>query len=149
MKFKSKFINFHSRNPFQNVVWKMAAIMSRRPCVNSLRPSIAYMRQLANYRWFAYGLWPDWRRAIILTSAGILLIGPLGTNFNEILIGIYKFSFKNAFQNIVWKLAAFLSRPQGANNIIYLQHRPSSDVFVRHGMFCKIYIYIRNIAVLK
>ena len=29
---------------------------------------------------------PDRRQAIIWTNAGILLIGPLGTNFNEILI---------------------------------------------------------------
>ena len=34
------------------------------------------------------------RQAIIWTSAGILLIGPLGTNFSEILIGIQTFSFK-------------------------------------------------------
>ena len=40
------------------------------------------------------GLSPSWRQAIIWTNAGILLIGPLGTNFSEILIEIYKFSFK-------------------------------------------------------
>ena len=34
------------------------------------------------------------RQAIIWTNAGILLIGPLGTNFIEILIGIQTFSFK-------------------------------------------------------
>ena len=33
-------------------------------------------------------------QAITWTNAGILLIGPLGTNFNEILIEIYTFSFK-------------------------------------------------------
>ena len=32
------------------------------------------------------GLPPGRRQAIICTNAGILLIGPLGTNFNEILI---------------------------------------------------------------
>ena len=37
---------------------------------------------------------PAWRQAIIWTNAGILLIGPLGTNFSEILIGIQTFSFK-------------------------------------------------------
>ena len=37
---------------------------------------------------------PDWRQAIIWTNAGILLIGPLGTNFSEILIAILTFSFK-------------------------------------------------------
>ena len=34
------------------------------------------------------------RQAIIGTSAGILLIGPLRTNFREILIEIHTFSFK-------------------------------------------------------
>ena len=40
------------------------------------------------------GLSPGRRQAIIWISAGILLIGPLGTNFSEILIGIHTFSFK-------------------------------------------------------
>ena len=37
---------------------------------------------------------PCQRQSIIWTNAGILLIGPLGTNFSEILIKIYTFSFK-------------------------------------------------------
>ena len=39
---------------------------------------------------------PDWHHAIIWTSAGISLIGPLGENFSEILfaITIYTFSVK-------------------------------------------------------
>ena len=40
------------------------------------------------------GLSPDRRQAIIWTSAGILLIGPLSTNLNEILIEIHTYSFK-------------------------------------------------------
>ena len=40
------------------------------------------------------GLSPDRRQAIIWTNVGILLIGPLGTNFSEILIEIQKFSYK-------------------------------------------------------
>ena len=40
------------------------------------------------------GLSPGRRQAIIWTNAWILLIWPLGTNFNEILIGIKTFSFK-------------------------------------------------------
>ena len=40
------------------------------------------------------GLSPDRRQAIIWTNAGLLLIGPLGTNFTEILIKILEFSFK-------------------------------------------------------
>ena len=40
------------------------------------------------------GLSPGRRQAIIWTNAGILLIGPLGTNFREILIEIQTFSLK-------------------------------------------------------
>ena len=40
------------------------------------------------------GLSPDRRQAIIWTNDGLLLIGPLGTNFSEILIEILIFSFK-------------------------------------------------------
>ena len=40
------------------------------------------------------GLSPGRRHAIIWTIVGILLIGPLGTNFSEILLEIYIFSFK-------------------------------------------------------
>ena len=40
------------------------------------------------------GLSPGRRQAIIWTNAGILLIGPLGTNFSEILIAIQTFSLK-------------------------------------------------------
>ena len=41
------------------------------------------------------GLSPDRRQAIIWTNAGILLIGTLGTNFNEISFEIHIFPFKN------------------------------------------------------
>ena len=40
------------------------------------------------------GLSPGRRQAIIWTSAGIMLIGPLRTNFSEILIEIITFSCK-------------------------------------------------------
>ena len=39
------------------------------------------------------GLSPSRRQSIIWTNAGILLIGPLATNFSEILIEIWAFSF--------------------------------------------------------
>ena len=39
------------------------------------------------------GLAPTRRQAIIWTNDGILLIGPLGTNFSEILSKIHTFSF--------------------------------------------------------
>ena len=57
--------------------------------VNSLRPS-SNLAIIGSDN----GLSPDRRQAIIWTNAGILLIGPLGTNFSEILIEILKVSFK-------------------------------------------------------
>ena len=40
------------------------------------------------------GLSPGRRQAIIQSNAVISLIGPLGTNFSDILIGIQTFPFK-------------------------------------------------------
>ena len=40
------------------------------------------------------GLSPGRRQAIIWTNAGILLVGPLGTNVNEISIELHTFLFK-------------------------------------------------------
>ena len=54
------------------------------------------------------GLSPGRRQAIIWTSAGILLIGPKGTNFSKILIEI--FIQENAFVNVVWKSTTILSQ---------------------------------------
>ena len=60
------------------------------------------------------GLSPGRRQAIIWPNVGILLIRPLGTNFNEILIESHIFSFKK--MKCTWKcrleMAAILSRPQ-------------------------------------
>ena len=46
------------------------------------------------------GLSPGHRQAIIWTIAGILLIGPLGTNSSEILIEMHTFSFKKMHLNM-------------------------------------------------
>ena len=56
------------------------------------------------------GLSPGQYQAIIWTNVGLLLIGPLETNYNEILSKIYIFS-SNAFEN-VRKLVANFSQPQ-------------------------------------
>ena len=69
------------------------------------------------------GLSPDRRQAIIWTSAGILIIGTLGTNFNEILIEIHAFTFKN----IHLKMASILSRPECVNSL-----RPANNQ-CQHG----------------
>ena len=68
---------------------------NRASLVNSLRPSDAYIC-VGNLTIIGSdnGLSPGRRQAIIWTNAGILLIGPLGTNFSEILIEIHIFSYK-------------------------------------------------------
>ena len=47
-----------------------------------------------------YGLSPARRQAITWSNAGIWLIGPLGTNFSEIVIGIQTFSFMKMHLNM-------------------------------------------------
>ena len=53
------------------------------------------------------GLSPGRHQAITWTNVGILLIGPLGTNFSEMLIEIHTFSF----QKIHLKMLAGKPRP--------------------------------------
>ena len=69
------------------------------------------------------GLSPDRRQAIIRTNAGLLLIGPLGTNFTEILIEILTFSFKKMrfkVSSAKWRLFCLglneLKRPSNATS---------------------------------
>ena len=63
------------------------------------------------------GLSPGLRQAIIWTKAEILLIGPLGTNFSEILIQIHTFSFKKIYLKLLSAkfVSAILSWPQCVN----------------------------------
>ena len=74
------------------------------------------------------GLSPGRRQAIIWTNAGILLIGPLGTNFNEILIEIHPFSFTKMHL----KISSAKWRPfcLGHNvlNCFYLWHKVFTNV---------------------
>ena len=88
-------------NPFSEVIhWT-----STKKCSNDLHPDGT--KPLTHWGWETHicvsnltiigsdnGLSPGRRQAIILTNAGILLIGPLGTNFSGILIEIQTFSFK-------------------------------------------------------
>ena len=56
------------------------------------------------------------------TNAGIFLIGPLGTNFNEILIKIYTFSFKKMHL----KMSSGKWRPFCPSLIVLTQNNESS-----------------------
>ena len=64
------------------------------------------------------GLAPGRRQAIIWTNAGILLIGPWGTNFSEILVGLHTYSFKK----IHLKMSSAKWRPfcLGLNVLMYI-----------------------------
>ena len=53
------------------------------------------------------GLAPSRRQAIIWTNAGILLIGPLGTHFSELIIIIHSFSFNK----MLLKMSSAIWRP--------------------------------------
>ena len=58
---------------------------------------------------------PDRRQSIIWTNADELSFGPQGTKYSDILIAIQKVLLKNAFENLVCKIAAILARPQWVN----------------------------------
>ena len=58
------------------------------------------------------GLSPGRCHAIIWTYAGILLIGPLQGNFNEIVFEIWKFSLKKCTWKCRLRNGSRLSRPQ-------------------------------------
>ena len=67
------------------------------------------------------------RQAIIWNNAGMLFIGPLGTNFSEILIEIRTFSFKKMHL----KMSSEKLRPfcLGLNVLTQFQNTGSDDHF--------------------
>ena len=65
------------------------------------------------------GLSPVRRQAINWTSAGLLSIALLGTNFSEIRVRILSFSFKNVHLKLSSvKMAAVLSRGRWVNLVV-------------------------------
>ena len=65
------------------------------------------------------GLSPGRCQTIIWTNVGILSIGPLGTNFTNILIRRI-FNQENVFESIIWMIVAILSWPVCVNKIDFL-----------------------------
>ena len=61
---------------------------------------------------------PRRRQAVIWTNPGILLIGPLGTNFSELLIATHILSFKK-MKMLSEKMAAILSRSHCVLKVTY------------------------------
>ena len=63
----------------------------------------------------------DRHQPIICTNVGILFIGPLGTNFNEVLVEMQQFSFKKMHLiNVVCQVSSILSQPQYVNQVIVI-----------------------------
>ena len=93
-QFKKCFIQ---KNAPENIVCEIAAILSRGRWVNTL-PHWGRVMHICVSKQTSIGsdngLSPGRRQAIIWTNAGILLLGPLGTNFSEIWIEIHILSFK-------------------------------------------------------
>ena len=76
------------------------------------------------------GLSPGWRQAIIWTNAGILLIGPLWTNFREILIEIPTFSFTK----MRLKVSSAKWRPFCLGlNVLITSHYPCFNQYFRQN----------------
>ena len=77
------------------------------------------------------GLSPRRCPAIIWTSAGILLIGPLGTNFSEILIGIQE----NTFEHVVCEMVSICL---GLNHITLctVTYHHACNMVMIEAIFC-------------
>ena len=88
---KNTHILFHE-NAFENVICKMSvtlfSVLTHWGRVTHI--CVGKLTILGSDN----GLSPGRHQAIVWTNAGILLIGPLGTNSTEILIKILEFSFK-------------------------------------------------------
>ena len=95
------------------------------------------------------GLSLDRRQAIIWPNAGILFNGPLGTNFSDIFIQIYIFSFKKRHLKCGLKMAAIflglnvITEPIPSNGswCIGIKGEMSGTVCVTFTWDIYIYIY--------
>ena len=100
------------------------------------------------------GLSPGRRQTIIWTNAGILLIGPLGTNFNETSIEIHTFSFKKIHLklpsgkwrpfclglNVLSRFWLDVTMREAVNRATY--------TYWNHIYFCSSYVTFRDLVML-
>ena len=83
------------------------------------------------------GLPPGRRQAIIWTNAGIWSIGPLGTNFNVILIeNLNVFIQENALENVVCKMAVILFRGRWVKNDNIAKTNAKQTVHILWAILC-------------
>ena len=98
----------------------------------------SYMHCLTHWGWVMHlclnyaitnpdnGLSSVCQKAIILINAGLLWVGPIGTNFIEILIRILIFSLQNALGNVACKIVAILSQSQYVKGHMFWIYRTNS-----------------------
>ena len=109
------------------------------------------------------GLSPGRRQAIIWTNAGLLLIGPVGTNFSETLINIQTFSFRKMHLKMSsgkWRpfcLGLYVLTHKRletfrcaistvATDVPMLKHRLSvSTMLIKYSLYCTSFIPKYNI----
>ena len=93
-------------------------VLDKGNCFSSLRPSDAYMHRYFIHRWFRWWLdtWsaPSHYLNQHWNIVNWTLRNKLQWNFNW---NSYTFIKKNAFENVVWKMVAILSRPQCVNSL--------------------------------
>ena len=66
------------------------------------------------------GLSPEWRQAVILTNAGILLIEPLGKNSMKFLLKLKYFYWWICIWSVVCQGDNSLSQPQCFNSLLWI-----------------------------
>ena len=122
LEFKAALISFIGNllhcwiNVFQKSGHKWNKMIEKTWLPDALRNS----NKLKNKLYYKFNLYR--RQAIIWTNAGILSIGPLGTNFSEnINRNLYISIQENASENAAWKMMAILPRRQWVNSL-----RPSN-----------------------
>ena len=89
------------------------------------------------------GMSPGRCQAIIWTNAGILLFGPLGTNFSEIFIKIYTFSFKK--MHSIMSSAKWRPFCLGLNVLTWVMLKWSYQVNFIHTCWCPVSIQYQGI----
>ena len=86
--------SFRKKKSCAIIVCNMVVILFKSQCGNSSRANDAYASVNTAIIGSDNGLQSTLRQAIIYTNANLLSIGPLRTNFSEILIEIYIFLLK-------------------------------------------------------
>ena len=95
------------------------------------------------------GLSPGRRQAIISTNSGILLFGPLGINFSEILIEIHIFSLKKMKMLFAkWRPFFFVSTCFSKKVHDKRRKKCNLNIYAFHNTACisKSKVYIHTIS---